>query len=253
MKIKTIVALGCIAGSFHLGAAELTAAQIAARNVAARGGAPAWHAITGMSMSGEMDAGGTQNAKLPFLLSLKRPNKSRLEINFADKTAWQAYDGKKGYKYRPFLNRDEVEPFSEQESKSAAANEIDSPLMDYASKGSKLELVGMEKVEGKAAYKLRLIPKNRAPYHVWVDAGTFLEVKVEGEPRRLDNRMHPVMVYYRDYKAVNGVMLPQVLETAVDGVAQTHKIKITSFKLNPPLDDTLFAQRALSPTDSRTN
>ncbi len=253
MNTKTIVALGCLACSFHLDAAELTAAQIAAKNVAARGGAQAWHAINGLSMSGEMDAGGTQDVKLPFLLSLKRPNKSRLEINVADKVAWQAYDGKQGYKYRPFLNRDEVEPFNEQEAKSAATNEIDSPLMDYASKGSKLELVGLDKVEGKAAYKLRLSPKARSPYHVWVDASSFLEVKVEGEPRKLDSRMHPVMVYYRDYKTVNGVTMPQVLETAVQGVAQTHKIKITSFKLNPPLDDALFAQRAISATEPRTN
>ena len=253
MNIKTIVALSCLACSFHVGAADLTAAQIAAKNVAARGGAQAWHAISGLSMSGEMDAGGTKDVKLPFVLSLKRPNKSRLEINFDDKTALQVYDGTKGWKYRPFLNREDVEPFTEQEAKSASANEIDSPLMDYASKGSKLELVGLEKVEGKSAYKLRLSPKTRAPYHVWVDATSFLELKVEGEPRKLDNRVRQVAVYYRDYKSVGGVMLPQVLETAVEGVSQTHKIKVTSFKLNPPLDDGMFAQRALAPTEPRAN
>jgi outer membrane lipoprotein-sorting protein len=253
MNIKTIVALSCLACSVHLGAAELTAAQIAAKNVAARGGPAAWHAVSGLSMAGDMDAGGKQDVKLPFVLSMKRPNKSRLEITFADKTALQVYDGTKGWKYRPYLNREDVEPFTEQEAQSAAATEIDSPLMDYASKGSKLDLVGMDKVEGKAAYKLRLTPKTRAPYHVWVDASSFLELKVEGEPRKLDNRIHPVVVYYRDYKTVGGLTLPQVLETAVEGVAQTHKIKITSFKLNPPLDDALFAQRALAPTEPRAN
>lgn len=253
MKIKCIVALGCLAFSVHSGAADLTVEQIAAKNVAARGGSGAWHAVNGLRMAGEMDAGGKQDVKLPFVLSMKRPNKSRLEINFADKTALQVYDGSKGWKYRPFLNREDVEPFTEQESRSAAATEIDSPLMDYASKGSKLELVGTDKVEGKAAYKLRLTPKTRAPYHVWVDAGSFLEVKVEGEPRKLDNRMHSVMVYYRDYKTVGGLTLPQVLETVVEGVAQTHKIKVTSFKLNPSLDDALFAQRSLASTEPRAN
>jgi outer membrane lipoprotein-sorting protein len=253
MNIKTIVALACLACSVQVGAAELNAAQIAAKNVAARGGAAAWHAVSGLSMAGDMDAGGKQDVKLPFVLSMKRPNKSRLEITFADKTALQVYDGSKGWKYRPFLNREEVEPFTAAEAKSAAATEIDSPLMDYAGKGSKLELVGLEKVEGKAAYKLRLSPKTRAPYNVWVDASSFLEVKVEGEPRKMDNRMRQVVVYYRDYKTVGGVTLPQVLETAVEGVPQTHKINITSFKLNPPLDDAIFAQRALAPTEPRAN
>jgi outer membrane lipoprotein-sorting protein len=253
MHIKTILALCCAACSLHLGAAELTAAQIAAKNVAARGGVAAWHAVNGLSMAGDMDAGGKQDVKLPFVLSMKRPNKSRLEISFADKTALQVYDGSRGWKYRPFLNREDVEPFTQQEAKSAAATEIDSPLMDYASKGSKLELVGLEKVEGKSAYKLRLSPKTREPYHVWVDASSFLEVKVEGEPRKLDNRLHQVVVYYRDYKTVGGLTLPQILETAVEGVPQTHKIKVTSFKLNPPLDDGLFAQRALAATEPRAN
>jgi hypothetical protein len=88
---------------------------------------------------------------------------------------------------------------------------------------------------------------------VWVDATSFLEVKVEGEPRKLDNRMHSVAVYYRDYKTVAGVTLPQVLETAVEGVPQTHKIKVTSFKVNPALDDGIFAQRALTATEPRAN
>lgn len=253
MHTKYIVVVSCMACSMHLGAAELTAAQIAAKNVTARGGAAAWHAVSGLSMAGDMDAGGKQDVKLPFVLSMKRPNKSRLEITFAGKTALQVFDGTKGWKYRPFLNREDVEPFTEQETRSAAATEVDSPLMDYASKGSKLELVGIDKVEGKPAYKLRLTSRLRAPYHVWVDVGSFLEVKVEGEPRKLDNRTHAVMVYYRDYKAVNGLMLPQVLETAVEGVVPTHKIKFTSFKLNPPLDDSLFAQRSLAPTEPRTN
>ena len=101
MNIKTIVALSCLACSVHLGAAELTAAQIAAKNVAARGGQAAWHAVSGLSMAGDMDAGGKQDVKLPFVLSMKRPNKSRLEITFADKTALQVYDGSKGWKLTP--------------------------------------------------------------------------------------------------------------------------------------------------------
>jgi outer membrane lipoprotein-sorting protein len=253
MNIKTMVALGCLACSINLSAAELTASQIADKNVAARGGVTAWRALSGLSMAGDMEAGGIQDVKLPFVLSMKRPNKSRLEITFADKTALQVYDGSKGWKYRPFLNREDAEPFTAAEAKSAAATEIDSPLMDYASKGTKLELLGQEKVEGKMAYKLRLSPKTRAPYLVWVDAASFLEAKVEGEPRKLDNRMHQVVVYYRDYKTVGGLTMPQILETAVEGVSQTHKIKVTSFKLNPPMNDGMFAQRALAPTEPRAN
>ena len=40
--------------------------------------------------------------------------------------------------------------------------------------------------------------------HIWLDAESFLEVKVEGTPRRMDNKMRPVSIYLRDYKSVSG-------------------------------------------------
>src|SRR5207248_2624338 len=51
--------------------------------------------------------------------------------------------------------------------------------------------------------------------HVWVDAYTFLEAKIQGQPRRLDGAEHPVEIYFRDYRPVNGLQIPYVLETKV--------------------------------------
>ena len=76
--------------------------------------------------------------------------------------------------------------------------------------------------------------------HIWVDAQTFLEVKIEGVPHRMDGKMRMVEIYYRDYKSVNGLMIPRVVETAVQGVKQSHKMTIESVMLNPKLDDALF-------------
>ena len=59
-------------------AAELTAAQIVDKNIAARGGLAAWRAVNAITLAGEMDAGGNDNVKLPFSLSLKRPQKYKL-------------------------------------------------------------------------------------------------------------------------------------------------------------------------------
>ena len=63
-------------------AARLSAAQIIERNVDARGGLAALARMSGMTLSGDMDAGGKHNTTLPFVLSMKRPNKTRLEIRF---------------------------------------------------------------------------------------------------------------------------------------------------------------------------
>jgi outer membrane lipoprotein-sorting protein len=220
----------------------LTAAQIVDKNVAARGGLQSWRAVQTMSFSGKLDAGGKQNVQLPFVMEMKRGGKTRLEIEFANDKAVQVYDGANGWKLRPFLGRRVVEPFSADEIKATSIeSDLDGPLVDYSTKGTQVDLEGVEKVEGHDAYKLKLTMKGGQVRHLWVDAQTFLEVKIEGVPRRMDGKMRPVEIYYRDYKSVNGLIVPYVLETAVQGVKQSHKMTVESVVVNPKLDDSLFA------------
>jgi hypothetical protein len=243
---------------------KLTAAQIADKNVQARGGLAKWHAVQSITLSGQMDAGGKVDTQLPYTLQMKRPNKQRLAIEFAGQTALQVFDGEKGWKLRPYLNRGDPEPFSQEELRKTADSQIiDGPLIDYAAKGSNVELEGTETVEGKATYRLKVTNKQGHAKHVWIDGTTFLETKIEGHPRRFDGTMRPVETYLSDYRSVDGLMMPYVSETRVGGVSASHKMTIEKVALNPRLDDALFSkpgsvaipQRVftVSPTASASN
>jgi len=192
----------------------------------------------------EADKGQAEKqVQLPFLMEMKRPGKSRVEIEFAGKTALQVYDGTHGWKLRPFLNRDDVEPFTADEAKSEAQKgDMDGPLVDYAAKGTKVDLEKVEAVEGHDAYKLKLTMKSGKVQHVWIDTKSFLDVKIDGIPRRMDGKMHNVWIYQRDFRSVEGLMMPFVLETAVDGYRETHKMLIEKVAVNPKLDDARFAK-----------
>src|SRR5437879_13203276 len=86
-----------------------------------------------------------KQVQLPFLMEMKRPRKSRVEIEFAGKTALQVYDGTNGWKLRPFLNRNEVEPFTREELKSEAAkSDLEGTMLDYRVKGHNWKLKGSE-------------------------------------------------------------------------------------------------------------
>jgi hypothetical protein len=258
--------------------ANLSAAAIVDKNVSARGGLQAWRAVHTMSFAGKMGAGGNRRAtlpvaapdrrsveqviparpvdeaQLPFVMEMARPGKMRLELTFNGQKAIQVFDGTNGWKLRPFLNRRVVEPFTTDEMKTASLQpDLDGPLVDYAAKGTKIELVGMEKVEDRDTYKLKLTTKNGHATHVWIDAQTFLEAKIEGQPRRLDGVYHPVEIYYRDYRQVNGLQVPYVLETKVLPVAQTaqgmrntpvppEKIIIDKVVVNPNLEESRFSK-----------
>ena len=151
-----------------------------------------------------------------FCLELERPRKVRLEVQFEGKTAIQVYDGAGGWKVRPYLNRVDVESFTPEELKLASMqSDLDGPLVNYEAKGTRVELVGMENVEDRPTYKLALTTKTGEVIHVWIDAETFLEAKIDGQPRKLDGKMHAVEIYYKDYRKVDGLQIPFLLVTKV--------------------------------------
>jgi len=257
---------------------NLSAAAIVDKNITARGGLQAWRAVQTMSMEGKMGAGGnqrstlsvptagrkgdqtilpqrpTQEVQLPFVMEMKRPRKMRIELKFNGQTAIQVFDGTNGWKLRPFLNRRVVEPYTTDEMKSESLlSDLDGPLVDYAVKGTKIEFEGVEKVEDRDTYKLKLTMKSGQSIHVWIDAQTFLEAKIEGQPRRLDGIYHPVEVYYRDYRPVNGLQIPYVLETKVlpvtpksamlkDPAVPPEKVIIDKVVVNPNIEEARFSK-----------
>ena len=114
---------------------KLSAAEIVDKNVAVTGGLQAWHAVQTMVMKGKMEAGGNdrstlptttrkgasmpsprpkEQVQLPFVMELKRPRKMRVELQFNGQTAVQVFDGTNGWKLRPFLNRRQVEPYTNE-------------------------------------------------------------------------------------------------------------------------------------------
>ncbi len=279
----TLISLLTTRASASTVVSGLTAAQIVDKNVQARGGLRVWRSIQSMTFTGKMGAGGNQRTtlapaaespshgvaqsliparpveevQLPFNMDLKRGRKVRFELQFAGQTALQVFDGTNGWKLRPYLNRRIVEPYTPEEmQKASLQSDLDGRLIDYAAKGTKVELQGMEKVENHDSYKLKLTLSNGQIIHHWIDANTFLESKIEGTPRRMDGVDHPVEIYLRDYREVSGVQIPFVLETRVLPVAHTsspmaatqvppERLVIEKATVNANLDDALFRKPEL--------
>lgn len=253
--------------------------QLVQRNAAARGGLASWKRVNTMALSGKLDAGRTRvdggtvgmatsklgraQAKalarhtlmttgtldggkviqLPFQLELKRPAKTRLEVPFQGDTALQVYDGSQGWKLRPYVGRREAEDFSAEELKQADNQQpIDGLLMNHAAKGTTVERDGAELVEGKPAYRLKLSFRNGEMRRLWVDAKSFLELKLDGPSRYWNGRMRTVTTYFRDYRPEQGLLMAHRLETVMDGVPGSESIYIETVALNPALDDKRFAK-----------
>lgn len=223
---------------------ELTAAQVVEKNVAARGGLEAWRKIQAMVLVGHIESSNGAAPSLPFVLEQKRPNKTRFEIKAQNKAAVRLYDGTHGWKLRPGrTGKPDLTPYTAEELSFARDGQvIDGPLMDYEAKGVAVALDGMDEVEGNKAYRLSVRLPSGAIHHVWIDARTFLDIKYDRESRNAFGQPGRVSVFYRNYKTIEGLQIPLMIESGAGTATATDKMVIDKVSLNPPLEDRRFAK-----------
>ena len=176
----------------------------------------------------------------PGLLIQKRRKLARLEFTIQGMTAVQAYDGKNAWQIMPFTGKKDPELMSADEAKEVEEMaDIDGPLVDYKSKGHKVELLGKEKIEGTDAYKLKVTLKNGDIQTMYIDADSFLEIKDETK-RTVRGTEQVVESSIGDYKEVDGIIFPFAIESGVKGSQEKQKLTFTKIELNVPLDDSIF-------------
>jgi len=228
----------------HDAAQELSAAQIVEKNVAARGGLEAWRKIQTMVWVGHIESANAPAPNLPFVLELKRPDKARFEIKAQNQVTAHIYDGTHGWKLRPSRSgQPELQPYTPAELSFAKNGPgLDGPLMDYQAKGVAVTLDGIDEVEGHKAYRLSVKLASGVSHHVWIDAHNFLDIKYDRESRNTLGLSGTLSVYYRNYRTIEGLQIPHLIESGAGTGKATDKMVIDRILLNLPLEDLVFAK-----------
>lgn len=222
-----------------------TVDDLIAKNVQARGGLDKLRSVQSVHMTGKMTMGGGIEA--PATLELKRPKQMRLEFTVQGLTAVQAYDGSSGWMIMPFTGKKDPEPMAADDVKEAEEqSDIDGPLVDYKTKGHKVELVSKEKVEGTDAYKLKVTLKNGDIENIYLDGDSYLEIKEEGKRMTRGSEVETESSF-GDYKEVDGIMFPFSIEAGAKGSPERQKITIDKIGLNLPIEDSRFKMPAAAP------
>ena len=218
--------------------------EIIAHNVAARGGAERWRAVQTMTWQGHLDTAAAQGEPVPFAFTLKRPNKTRFEVNSMSHKGLRVFDGDNGWKVR--LNASgtpEVSPYTNEEKRYAHdVNVIDGWLIDYKRKGLTVTLVGKDDLDGAPAYCLRVVSASGAVHYLWIDAKTFLERREDRELRDPLGHVRTASLYYSNYLTVDGLKLPGRLESRGPDGKVADALLIDRVVLNPPTLDPMFAK-----------
>jgi hypothetical protein len=227
------------------GSLAKTAAEVIERNVAARGGLDAWRKVDTMVWLGHLEHGGKETQRIPFVMTLKRPNLTRFELKEQFNQFTRIFDGAHGWKLRPGADgRPETKAFSPEEANfSRTEFAIDGPLINYRAKGVTAELDGIDTVDGRKAYRLSLKLPSGGERKVWIDIKTNLDIRLDRPATNPLKPGAPVSVYYRNYEAAEGVQVARSIETGVEsgGAVAGDKLVIDRVLVNPKLDDGTFA------------
>jgi len=225
-------------------APEMTAAEIVARNVAARGGLEAWRAVHSMVWVGRIETARGPVSQVPFILEMERPNKTHFEISDGEQRSARVYDGREGWKLRAARSgAPDVRPFTPRELDYAHdAQVIDGVLIDHEAKGIRVVAEGIDELDGRKAYRLSARLPSGSVEKVWVDAETFLDVRSEREFRNAAGLTGRTTMEYKDFRSVEGLRMPFVVETATVPGQRPDKLAIEKISLNPPIEAAAFSR-----------
>ena len=111
-------------------------------------------------------------------------------------------------------------------------------LMDYKSRGSKVELEGQEDINGSKAYKIKLTDSDNKVTIYDIDPTTFLAVKVVGK-RDIMGQETEIETYLTEPKEFGGVKFNTAITQKIGG--QTfQEIHLDKFEVNVPIDEKIF-------------
>jgi hypothetical protein len=218
---------------------QLTVDELVAKNVAAKGGADALRALQSVRLNGKMLVNEGQ-LQLAYAETKKRPDEVRTEATLQGMTAVEAYDGKEGWRISPFQGRKDPEKMSADDAKPLMEDaEIDGPLVNWKEKGSTLECVGREDVDGTSAYKIKVVRKNGDVNFVYLDPDHFLEIRILTQRIR-HGAQEETETDVGDYEKIGGVFIPFSIETGRKGDPDKQKVVIEKAETNVPVDEAIF-------------
>ncbi|HEY4255645.1 MAG TPA: hypothetical protein VGM66_00335 [Candidatus Udaeobacter sp.] len=213
--------------------------QLVSKNIEAKGGATALRDLQSLRLTGKMLVQQGQ-IELTYLQINKRPDEVRIEASLQGMTQIEAYDGKVGWKVSPFFGRKDPERMSADDVKALVEDtEIDGPLVDWKTKGSTVEYLGTEDVEGTPAHKLKVVRKNGDVSFVYLDPDHFLEIRVVTQRMR-HGAYEEVETDLGDYEKAGGVFVPTSIESGRKGAPDKQKVIIDKVEANVPVDDAMF-------------
>ncbi len=175
-----------------------TVDEIVAKNIEAMGGAAKIATLTSVKKTGTMSA---QGQEFPVTITIDHMKGFRMDLEIMGTSNYQIITPTKSSMFFPIQQMSEPKAGTDEEVKEQqSALDVQSALYNYKERGTTIELVGNDKVDGADAYKLKVDRKDGKSAFYLIDKKTNRVVKTISKGKGPDGVEQDVETPYGDYK-----------------------------------------------------
>ena len=173
MKLKLLLSFFLLSTALVMKAQ--TADEIVTKHIDAIGGADAWKKVNSMKQEGTMQVQGADVAVTMVVLNSKG---NRQDITFMGMNGYRIITPTAGWNFMPFQGQTQVDAITEEELKEAQDDlDAQGKLVDYKTKGTTVEYIGKDDVDGTECYKLVVTTKSGVKETVYLDPKSYYIIK----------------------------------------------------------------------------
>jgi hypothetical protein len=205
-----------------MGIQAQTVDQIVSRHIEAMGGKEKLASLKTVKMSGSMSVQGTD---ITLTITKSHMIGMRMDLEVMSTSNYQLANTKTGWVYMPVMGMTEPKEMDAEQYK-AVGNQLDiqGSLVNYKEKGTTVELVDSQKVDGAYAYNLKLTFSNGKVVNQFYDSKTGRLVKSVTKQDMQGQEME-METMFADYKQnADGYWFPHSI-TSMQGTMAIDKIE----------------------------
>ena len=235
MKTIRLITLTLLAFSIAGILSAQTADEIISKHIQAIGGKERLSRITSISTESTIKALGAQGTIKSTTLNGKG---MRMDIEIGGINITSCYTDKEGWGINTMAGNTSAEimpPAHYNLGKDQII--IGGPFINYAEKGYKAELLGIDTTAG--AYKIKLTSPDSIWSVYYFDTRTFYLLQAMSQSVAMDQIVEST-TYYSDFRQTDGYTIPYKTELSLAGGQYVNEMELTKAELNTSVDESIF-------------
>lgn len=231
MKNLIVFAMMVMALVFAQFAQAQTVDDVINKHIAALGGKENLSKLQNVITEGSLSV---QGVEIGVTLTLVNNKLARQDISVNGMTGFDMLTDKEGWTYMPFNGMQKPEPKTADDVKEGLSDlDIAGPLVDYAAKGNKVELLGKEDVDGTECFKLKVTLASGKDETYFIDPATNMIIRTK-KMQKANGQETEVQSDFSDYRDVEGVKMPYSIGLPFG------TLLITSIKVNQTIPESAY-------------